>query len=62
MAQKPWIVPIPGTKKITRLEENIGSADIMFTLKELDEIRTNLEKIHIAGERYPEEQEKLTGI
>jgi len=62
LAQKPWIVPIPGTKKLERLQENIGAADIMFTPEELAEIRKTLESIEIIGARYPEAQEKLTGI
>lgn len=60
LAQKPWIVPIPGSKRVERIEENIGGADIIFTREELDEIRTRLDGIDIAGCRYPEEQEKLT--
>lgn len=61
LAQNPWIVPIQGTKKIERLKENIGAVDIEFTQEELNDIRKNLESIKIIGERYPEEQEKLTG-
>lgn len=62
LAQKPWIVPIPGTKRIERLKENIGAAEVEFTEKELKEIHKQLETIQIVGERYPEEQEKLTGL
>ena len=62
LAQKPWIVPIPGTKKPERLKENIGAVDLAFTHDELTDIREALEKIEIIGARYPEEQEKLTGI
>lgn len=61
LAQKPWIVPIPGTKRIGRIEENLGGAEVEFTPSELDEIRCKLDNIPILGERYPEEQEKLTG-
>ncbi len=61
LAQKSWIVPIPGTKRIERIEENIGGAEIEFTSAELEEIRHKLDLIPIVGERYPEEQEKLTG-
>lgn len=61
LSQKPWIVPIPGTKKIDRLKENIGAVDIEFTSNELREISEVLEKIEIIGARYPEAQEKLTG-
>ncbi len=60
--QKPWIVPIPGTKKVERLEENIGAEDITFTPDELADIRKHIESIEITGARYPEEQEKLTGL
>lgn len=60
--QKSWIVPIPGTKKVERLKENIGSEDIIFTADELADIRKHLESIEITGARYPEEQEKLTGL
>ena len=61
LAQKPWSVPIPGTKKISRIEENIGGAEVTFTKDELESIRWNLDSIHITGARYPEEQERLTG-
>ena len=60
LAQKPWIVPIPGTKRIERIEENIGGADIQFTSEELADIRCHLDNIEIVGERYPEDQEKMT--
>jgi aryl-alcohol dehydrogenase-like predicted oxidoreductase len=62
LAQKPWIVPIPGTTKLHRLEENIGSANIMLSSEELSGINTVLEKIEVAGNRYPEELEKTTGL
>ncbi len=58
---KPWIVPIPGTKKLERLKENLVAQDIEFSAQELAEINKALSKINIAGERYPEEVEKLTG-
>ncbi|WP_455631826.1 aldo/keto reductase [Megamonas sp.] len=61
LAQKPWIVPIPGTKKISRVQENIGGTDVEFTPEELMKIREKLNSIDIIGARYPEEQEKLTG-
>ena len=60
LAQKPWIVPIPGTKKTARIRENLGAADIEFTDSELTEIRRHLDSIPITGERYPEAQERLT--
>jgi aryl-alcohol dehydrogenase-like predicted oxidoreductase len=62
LAQKPWIVPIPGTTKQNRLEENIGSANITLTSGELSDINSALEKIKVVGDRYPEELEKRTGL
>jgi aryl-alcohol dehydrogenase-like predicted oxidoreductase len=62
LAQKSWIVPIPGTTKLNRLEENIGAANVTLTLKELSEIKLALEKIKVVGDRYPEELEKRTGL
>ena len=60
LAQKPWIVPIPGTTKLARVEENIGAADIKLTPDDLHEIDTAASKISIQGERYPEELEQMT--
>ena len=54
LAQKPWIVPIPGTRKIERLEENIGAASIQLTPHDLREIEEAASKIAVQGERYPE--------
>ena len=62
LAQKPFIVPIPGTTKLHRLEENIGAASVVLTNSELIEIHSTLEKIKVSGERYPEELEKRTGL
>ena len=61
LAQKSWIVPIPGTKRVERIEENIGGADVVFSPEELAEIRLKLDSITIVGARYPEDQERLTG-
>lgn len=61
LAQKPWIVPIPGTRKLERLVENLGAANIELTPVELRDINSALSKITIAGDRYPEELEKRTG-
>ena len=61
LAQKPWIVPIPGTTKLHRLEENIGSLDIEFTGEELREIDDASSAIKVQGERYPEHLQKLVG-
>jgi aryl-alcohol dehydrogenase-like predicted oxidoreductase len=60
LAQKPWIVPIPGTTKLQRVEENIGAADIGLTTDDLHEIDTAASKISIQGSRYPEELERMT--
>jgi aryl-alcohol dehydrogenase-like predicted oxidoreductase len=61
LAQKPWIVPIPGTTKLHRLEENLGSADIVVTPGDLREIDSAASKIAVQGARYSEQQERLTG-
>ena len=62
LAQKPWIVPIPGTTKLNRLEENIGAASIELTAEDLLEIDTAAANIQVKGERYPEELQRLTGL
>lgn len=62
LAQKPWIVPIPDTRKLERLKENLDSVDIKLIPEELQNINSTLEKIEIMGARYPEELEKRTGI
>jgi aryl-alcohol dehydrogenase-like predicted oxidoreductase len=62
LAQKPWIVPIPGTTNLKRLEENLESVDVKLTSEELDNINSALNKIKIMGSRYPEELEKRTGL
>ncbi len=62
LAKKPWIVPIPGTKTVARLEENQGAADIVFDEKELSAFDERLSHIQVVGARYPEEQERLTGL
>jgi aryl-alcohol dehydrogenase-like predicted oxidoreductase len=61
LAQKPWIVPIPGTTKLNRLEENIGAASIELTSNDLREINTAASKIKVEGARYPEKLEQMTG-
>jgi len=61
LAQKPWIVPIPGTRKRERLEENLGAADIAMTSAELVEIESAFSKITVQGSRYNEELLKLSG-
>jgi aryl-alcohol dehydrogenase-like predicted oxidoreductase len=62
LAQKPWIVPIPGTTKRERLEENIGAAAVELTAEDLREIENAAAKITIEGARYPENLEKRTGL
>jgi aryl-alcohol dehydrogenase-like predicted oxidoreductase len=61
LAQKPWIVPIPGTTKLSRLEENIASADVELAPETLREIESAASRIEIQGARYPEQLEKTTG-
>jgi len=61
LAQKPWIVPIPGTTKLHRLEENIGAASVELTEDDLHEIDSAASKITVQGARYPEQLEALTG-
>ena len=61
LAQKPWIVPIPGTTKLHRLEENVGSAEITLNNNELMEINQALSNIEVQGARYPEQLQKLVG-
>jgi len=61
LAQKPWIVPIPGTTKLRRLEENIGAADIELTSDDLREIENAASKIDLRAARYPEHLEQMTG-
>jgi aryl-alcohol dehydrogenase-like predicted oxidoreductase len=61
LAQKPWIVPIPGTRKLNRLEENLGAIDIELSSEELNELNDALTKIEVAGNRYPAEYAKRAG-
>jgi aryl-alcohol dehydrogenase-like predicted oxidoreductase len=61
LAQKPWIVPIPGTTKLPRLEENIGATSIQLTPGDLHEIDAAASKITVQGARYPEKLEQMTG-
>ncbi len=61
LAQKPWIVPIPGTTKLERLEENIGAAAVELTSDDLREIESAASKITVQGARYPEDLERRTG-
>ncbi|MFV0301259.1 MAG: aldo/keto reductase, partial [Paracoccus sp. (in: a-proteobacteria)] len=61
LAQRPWIVPIPGTTKLHRLEENLGAVDVELTTGDLAEIETAAAAIQIEGERYPEHLMATTG-
>jgi aryl-alcohol dehydrogenase-like predicted oxidoreductase len=62
LAQKPWIVPIPGTTKLSRLDENIGSLAINLTSDDLREINSAASKITVEGDRYPEHLQRMTGL
>ena len=61
LAQKPWIVPIPGTTKLPRLDENLGALDLELTDNELDDLASAAERIGVVGNRYPEGLERMTG-
>ena len=61
LAQKPWIVPIPGTRKLTRLKENLDAADVLLADAELNDLNDALSKIEISGDRYPAEYAKRVG-
>lgn len=61
LAQKPWIVPIPGTTRLDRLNENIGAVGVELTTGDLQEIELAAAQITVLGERYPEKLEALTG-
>jgi aryl-alcohol dehydrogenase-like predicted oxidoreductase len=62
LARKPWIVPIPGTTKLSRLDENIGAVSVELTSDDLHEIDSAASKIEVQGARYPEELERRTGL
>jgi aryl-alcohol dehydrogenase-like predicted oxidoreductase len=62
LAQKPWVVPIPGTTKLHRLEENLGAASVELTSEDLSEIESAASEIEVQGARYPEELERRTGL
>jgi len=61
LAQKVWIVPIPGSRKLDRLEENIGAVAVELTPDDLREIESAISKITVQGERYPKEHQQMTG-
>jgi len=62
LAQKPWIVPIPGTTKLTRLQENIGAVNVELTMEDLQKVNAAASAIQITGERYTEAGEKMVGL
>ena len=61
LAREPWIVPIPGTTKLHRLEENIGATAVELSADDLREIDSGASKITVHGARYPEQLERMTG-
>jgi aryl-alcohol dehydrogenase-like predicted oxidoreductase len=61
LARKPWIVPIPGTTKLHRLEENVGAAAVALTAADVRDIEGALSKVAVQGARYPEHLQKLVG-
>jgi aryl-alcohol dehydrogenase-like predicted oxidoreductase len=62
LAREPWIVPIPGTRKLHRLEENIGAADVELSAGELSELEDAAAKIQVQGGRYSEAAEQMTNL
>src|SRR5207249_4496173 len=62
LAQKPWIVPIPGSRKLERLDENIGALAVELKPDDLREIKSAISKITVQGDRYPEHLERMTGL
>jgi aryl-alcohol dehydrogenase-like predicted oxidoreductase len=62
LAQKPWIVPIPGTRRLERLDENIAAVDLELTADDLREIERAAAQIEVQGARYPEHLERMTGL
>jgi len=61
LAQKPWIVPIPGSRKLERLDENIGALAVELKPDDLREIKSAISEITVQGDRYPEDLKKMTG-
>jgi aryl-alcohol dehydrogenase-like predicted oxidoreductase len=61
LAQKPWIVPIPGTTKLHRLQENLGAANVELSAEDLKDIQSAFSGIEVQGERYPEALQRLVG-
>lgn len=61
LAQKPWIVPIPGARKLERLQENLGAVNVELSPEDLQEINAALSRIQIVGDRYPQQLQEMTG-
>lgn len=61
MAQKDWIVPIPGTTKLSRIDENVGATTIHFNEQELNDVNHAVDQLEIVGDRYNQEQKQKTG-
>jgi len=59
LAQKPWIVPIPGTRRLQRLDENLGSADLNLTPEDLAELDSASASVQVQGDRYPEAMQRM---
>ena len=59
LAQKPWIVPIPGTRRLERLDENLGAADLELTAEDLAELDSASASVQVVGERYPEAMQRM---
>jgi aryl-alcohol dehydrogenase-like predicted oxidoreductase len=59
LAREPWIVPIPGTRRLERLDENIGSADLELSVDDLDELDRASASVQVQGERYPEALQRM---
>jgi aryl-alcohol dehydrogenase-like predicted oxidoreductase len=59
LAQRPWIVPIPGTRRLERLDENLGAAEIALTPDEVTELTDASDAVHVEGDRYPEAMQKM---
>ena len=59
IAQKPWIVPIPGTRRLERLDENLGAADLDLTPEDLAELDGASASVHVQGDRYPEALQRM---
>jgi aryl-alcohol dehydrogenase-like predicted oxidoreductase len=62
LAQKPWIIPLFGTRRLERLDENLGALSVMLTADDLNEIKTVVSTITIQGDRYPEAMLRRSGL